>query len=177
MTIATHARPARRRGFTLFEVTLVLLILGTVAAALVPVVGGNIRSSRLRTAANVLAADLEYAASTCISRPKNPAAVSFDAVQNRYTVLDLNTGATLKHPMDGQDYVNDFASGRNANFADVAISSVAVGTASPTTAASITFDAYGKPTLAANLTITLTYKTQSLAVTVNSVTGDVTISG
>jgi prepilin-type N-terminal cleavage/methylation domain-containing protein len=180
VTAAAQLRSPRisaRRGFTFFEVTLVLLILGTVAAALVPVIGNNIRASRLRTAANVLAADLEFAASTCISRPKNPAAVSFDVLHQRYTVFDFVTGAMLKHPMDGQEYVNDFSTGRNAQFADVVLSSVAVGTGSPTTSASITFDAYGKPTLPANLVIVLTYKTQSLTVTVSAATGDVTISG
>jgi Tfp pilus assembly protein FimT len=162
----------RRRAFSLFELTFVLLVLGIIAAALVPAIGNNIRSSRLRTAANVLAADIDYCASVCISRPGSLAAVTFGS--NKYTLIDRGSSATLKHPMDNQDYINDFSTGRNANYADVVLSSV-LSNGNPVTA--LTFDAYGKPDLTADLVITLIYKSQSLTVIIKYETGDVTISG
>lgn len=173
---ALGAPGARRsiRAFSLFELTFVLLILGIVAAALVPAVGNNIRAPRLRAAANVLAADIEYCASLCISRPGDPAALLFNLPANRYSLIDLDSGNTLTHPMDGQDFLNDFASGRNAQLADIQITS-ALCAGTPATA--LTFDAYGKPVLTADLVITLTYKTQSLTLTVSAATGDVTIAG
>src|SRR4051812_8141663 len=85
---------AARRAFTLFEMTLVVLILGIVAAALIPPVGNNITSPRLRTAANVIACDLEYCASESIAQPTALRAITFDTVRNKYTLVD-NTGASL----------------------------------------------------------------------------------
>jgi hypothetical protein len=57
------------------------------------------------------------------------------------------------------------------------ISSIAIGAAAPSAATSLTFDAYGKSTVAGDLVIVLTYKSQSLTLTVASATGDITISG
>jgi len=165
---------SRRRAlaFTLFELSLCLLIIGTIAAALVPIIGNNIRSSRLRTAANVLAADIDFCASTCIGKPSSPAAVSFGV--NKYTLLDVNSGNTLTHPMDGGTYINDFETGRNAQLTDVKIKSV---TSAGNAVTALTFDSYGKPVLTADLLVTLVYNAQSLTVTVKAATGDVTISG
>jgi prepilin-type N-terminal cleavage/methylation domain-containing protein len=162
------------RGFSLFEMTLVVLILGIIAAALIPPIGNNLTSPRLRTAANVLATDLEYCASESIAQPGAPRSITFDLVNNKYTLKDVNAGTTLKFPGDGQDYINDFATGRNVQFAGVTITSVVAGVATPAT---IAFDAYGKPQLLNNLVITLSYNSRTLTVTLNSATGDVTIAG
>jgi prepilin-type N-terminal cleavage/methylation domain-containing protein len=171
--LSAFDRRRKARAFTLFELSLCLLIIGIIAAALVPIIGNNIRSSRLRTAANVLAADIDYCSSICISKPKSPAAVSFNTSQNKYTLIDVNTGATLKHPADSADFVNDFATGRNSQYADVVLKSAVAGT----DVAALTFDSYGKPVLSADLVITLTYNMQTLTVTVKAGTGDVSISG
>jgi prepilin-type N-terminal cleavage/methylation domain-containing protein len=162
------------RAFTLFEMTLVVLILGILAAALIPPVGRNLTSPRLRTAANMLAADLEFCASESIAQPGAPRAITFDVAHNKYTLSEVGGGTTLKHPGDSQDYVNDFATGRNAQLAGVTITSVVSGAANLTT---VTFDPYGKPQLAADLAVTLSYGGQSFTVTMSAATGDVTISG
>jgi len=162
-----------RRAFTLFEMTLVVLILGTIAAALVGPVGTNITSPRLRTAANVLASDLEFCASESIAQPSAPRSVTFDLTHNKYTLVD-NAGTTLKNPGDNMDYVNDFSTGRNVQFAGVTLSTVVSGVATPTT---VTFDAYGKPQLTSDLVITLAYRGQTMTVTLKATTGDVTIGG
>src|SRR5438045_3147298 len=110
-----------RRAFSLFEMTLVILILGTIAAALVEPVGTNLTSPRLRTAANVLASDLEFCASESIAQPNALRSVTFDLVHNKYTLVD-NTSTALKFPGDSQDYINDFSTGRNIQFAGVTLS-------------------------------------------------------
>jgi prepilin-type N-terminal cleavage/methylation domain-containing protein len=162
------------RAFTLFEVVLVILILGIVAAALVPPLGGNLYSSRLRTAANMLAADIDYCASESIAQPSAPRAVAFDITGNKYTLLDFKALAMLKNPADSKDYINDFSTGRNAQLAGVTLQSVLSGGNPVSTVA---FDAYGRPLLAADLVITLAFNSQTLTVTVKSATGDVIISG
>lgn len=172
-TLNPPSPPPPPHAFTLFEMTLVVLIIGIIAAALVPPMGRNLTSPRLRTAANILATDLEFCASECIAQPSAPRTIAFDLANNCYTLAD-NTGTTLKFPGDGLDYVNDFSTGRNAQLAGVTISSVVAGAATPAT---VTFDPYGKPLLVSNLVITLSYSGQTLTVTVNAATGDVTISG
>jgi prepilin-type N-terminal cleavage/methylation domain-containing protein len=170
--VSRHRRP--RRAFTLFEIILVVLILGIIAAALVPPLGNNLYSPRLRTAANVLAGDLDFCASECIAQPSAPRIISFDLTGNTYTVLDFNASQPVKHPADSRDFINDFATGRNAQLAGVKIQSVLCGATPKTT---VGFDAYGRPMLSSDLVITLSYNSQTLTVTVKSTTGDVSIAG
>ncbi|HVT79065.1 MAG TPA: type II secretion system protein [Phycisphaerae bacterium] len=163
----------RSGGFTLFEVVLSLLIIGIAAAMVIPA-ATNASSSRLRTAANILAGDVDFCSSECISQPNAPRAISFDAAHNKYTVIDFNAGTTIKFPGDGQNYVNDFSTGRNSQLSGVRITSITMG---GSTLSTLTFDAYGKPLITADLAITLTYNGTNMTVTVKNTTGDVTITG
>ena len=149
----------RRPAFTLFEMMAVVFILGIIAAALVPPLGNNVYSPRLRTAANVLAGDIDFCASECIAQPNAPRAITFDTTGNKYTVLDFNAGAAVKHPADAKDFINDFATGRNAQLAGVTLASVVSG---GTAVGTVTFDAYGRPLLTSDLVITLAYNGQTL---------------
>jgi prepilin-type N-terminal cleavage/methylation domain-containing protein len=168
-----HARQAGPRAFTLFELVLVLLILGIAASIVLPA-AANASSPRLSTAANVLAADIDFCSSECIAQPNAPRAIVFSPAQNTYTVIDFNAGTAIDFPGDGLPYINDFATGRNAQLAGVSIASITMG---GNTLSTLTFDAYGKPLITANLVITLTYAGTNMVVTVNNVTGDVTITG
>lgn len=163
-----------RFGFTLFEMVLVVLILGTVAAALVPPIGNNLYSPRLRTAANVLASDIDFCASECIARPSAPRIITFDSTANRYSIIDFGTSAPIKHPVDEMDFINDFSTGRNAQLNGVRIQSVVSG-GSPL--GTLAFDCYGRPMINADAIITLTFKGSSLAIQVSATTGDVSIVG
>ena len=164
--------PPHCRAFTLMELLTVVCILGIIAAALVPPIEGNVFSPRLRTAANVLAADIDFCASECIAQPSSPRAIIFST--NKYSLIDFNAGNTLKFPADGQDYVNDFANGRNAQLSGVTLQSITSG-GTPVT--SVTFDAYGRPLLPADLILTLAFKGSAMTVTVKYTTGDITITG
>jgi Tfp pilus assembly protein FimT len=156
----------------LFELVVVVMVIGIAAAILLPAVGNNLHSPRLRSAANVLAADIEYCSSECITRPTTPRALVFDLANNKYTVQDLASGTAISHPADGQPFVNDFATGRNSQLSGVAVTGVTMGAG---TLNVLTFDAYGRPLLTADMVITLSYRGSTLAVTVVKGTGDVTI--
>jgi Tfp pilus assembly protein FimT len=160
----------RARAFTLFEIVLVLLVLGIAAMMVVPAVGSNLYAARLKTAANVLASDIEFCQSECIAQPNAPRAVIFDAAANTYKVAVFSTSTALKHPADGFDFINDFATGRNAQLNGVAITAV-TGLTPPT----LTFDAYGRPLNPTDVVITLSFSGQTMRVTVKSGTGDVSI--
>jgi Tfp pilus assembly protein FimT len=163
-----------RFAFTLFEIVLVILILGIVAATLLPPLGNNLYSPRLRTAANVLAADIDYCASECIAQPSAPRAMTFNKTDNRYSIIDFSASTPIKHPVDGLDFTNDFASGRNAQLNGVQLQSIVSG-GTPLT--SIAFDSYGRPLLNADATITLAFQGKTLALKVSATTGDVSIIG
>jgi len=162
----------RGRGFTLFELLLVVLVIGICAAVLVPSVGSNLHSPRLKSAANVLAADIEFCSSECITRPSTPRAIVFDLTNNKYTLQDLTSGVAITHPADGQPFVNDFSTGRNSQLAGVTITGITMGSG---TLNVLTFDAYGRPTVTADMAITLSYNGATMVVTVQKGTGEVTI--
>ena len=168
----SRTRPTTRPAFTLFELVLTVLVIAIAAAILVPAVGNNLYSSRLPSAANVLASDIEFCASECITRPATPRAVVFDTTNNKYTLEDLTTGQPINHPADEQPYINDFATGRNAQLAGVQLTGIQMGSS---TLNVLTFDAYGRPLITADMVITLTYNGAPLTVTVKQTTGDVTI--
>jgi prepilin-type N-terminal cleavage/methylation domain-containing protein len=162
------------RGFTLFEMVLVVLVLGIVAAALVPPIGNNLYSPRLRTAANILAADIDFCASECIARPNTPRVITFDTMANRYSVIDFATSTPIKHPVDGLDFTNDFSTGRNAQLSGVRIQSIVSGS---TPLSTLAFDSYGRPLLNADAVITLVFGGRTMALQVSATTGDISITG
>src|SRR4051812_31933606 len=94
----TKHETRNRRGFTLFELVLVVLVVGIAASIVLPSLGSNWYSPRLRSAANVLAADIEFCSSECITRPTAPRGIVFDLENNKYTVQDMGSGQAIAHP-------------------------------------------------------------------------------
>ena len=155
----------------MFEMTLVVLIIGIMGAVLIPLMGNNLNYSRLPTAANVLAADIEFCSSECITHPTNPPSrqIVFDVDNNKYTIQDAS-GNTITHPSDSLPYVNDFSTGRNLRFEGVSIRQITGG------GAILTFDAYGRPLITEDMAIQLQYTTSTMTVTIQKGTGETTIT-
>ena len=177
----TGHKPRRPcRGFTLFELVVLIVVIGLVAIVVVPqgALGGN---TRLGTAANVVAADVEYCQSACIASPATALAMTLSVPQNTYSIGSAKPPTTpIKFPGDSsQAYVNDFATGRDAPLAGVHIVSV-----NGLSAFRLTFDAYGRPLACdgtgitysvGDVTILLSDGGTTLKVFVDSSTGDVSI--
>ena len=93
-------------GFTLIELMIVIVILAIAAAIVVPM-ASSAASLQLRSAVNMLAADLEYAKSLSIGTGQRHSVV-FDTANETYRITDA-AGNTVSHPVKkGFLYVVDF---------------------------------------------------------------------
>lgn len=93
----------RRSGFTLIEILIVVVILAIAAMTAIPMMS-SAGSVQIRSAANMVAADLEYAKSMAIARGQNFSVV-FDKNTDSYSIKD-KTGNVIAHPVKkGSNYV------------------------------------------------------------------------
>ena len=93
-------------GFTLVELLIVIAIIAIAALTAIPMMS-SAASVQIRSAANMLTADLEYAKSMSISRGQNYSVV-FDKNTESYWIEDQD-GIVIPHPVKkGFGYVIDF---------------------------------------------------------------------
>jgi prepilin-type N-terminal cleavage/methylation domain-containing protein len=127
-----------RRGFTLVEVIIVVVIISIAALMAVPMFS-SAGSMQIRSAGNIIAADLEYAKNMAITRGQNYSVI-FDVTAESYKIVEPN-GATIAHPVKkGFPYIEDFKNDSRLNKVD--ISSVQFD---PGANATVTFDSMGMP--------------------------------
>jgi len=103
-------------GFTLIELMIVLVILGVAAAIAVPMVS-SAGSLQLRSAVNMVAADLEYAKSRAIATGQRHCVV-FDASGETYRITDAG-GTTISHPVNKKSYVINFSTDGRLSQVDI----------------------------------------------------------
>jgi prepilin-type N-terminal cleavage/methylation domain-containing protein len=97
----------RKSGFTLVEIMVVVVILALAMYAAAPMFSGA-AEFQIQSAANMVAADLEYAKSMAISRQQYYGVV-FDPAGDKYDVVDINDHV-IEHPVKmGYDYTVDFS--------------------------------------------------------------------
>jgi len=122
-------------AFTVIEILIVLVILAIAALTAIPMMS-SAGSVQVRAAANMIAADLEYAKSMAISRGQDFFVV-FDAGTESYGIEDQDNN-TISHPVKtGFPYVIDF---KNQNLEKVDITNVDFGGTSQ-----VKFDYLGSP--------------------------------
>ena len=123
-------------GFTVMEILIVVVILAIAAMLAVPLIS-SAAGMQIRSAANMIAADLEYAKSMAISRGQNFSLV-FDKTTESYRIENQD-GNVIAHPVKkGFDYVIDF---RN----DGRLSNVDIFDVDFDTTSEIKFDYLGSP--------------------------------
>jgi prepilin-type N-terminal cleavage/methylation domain-containing protein len=151
-------------GFTMVEIIIVVVIIAIAALAAVPMMS-SAASLQIRSAANMIAADLEYAKSMAISRGERFSVV-FDENTESYRIEDQDS-VVIQHPVKkGFDYVIDFRNdGRlskvditNVNFTD----------------SKVTFDCLGSPVNNGGF-VTLQADGTTKTITVEPVTGFISI--
>ncbi len=152
-------------GFTLIEIIIVIVILAIAAMTAIPLMS-SAGSVQIRSAANIIAADLEYARSMAISRGQNYSVV-FDESTESYSIKD-QSDAVIPHPVKkGFNYTIDFKNDSRLNKVD--ITNVDFNSTDR-----VTFDCLGSPDNGG--TISLNANGPTATITVEPVTGYISIS-
>ena len=165
-------RLPQQAGFTLIEIMMVVVILVIAALAVVPMLSSG-ASVQVEAAADMLAADLEYAKSMAISHA-SVYRVVFNVSQNYYQIQNAY-GTVISHPVKkGQLYTVDFDAQTNLN-------QVQIDTVDFNGTTEVRFDYIGSPydgdDNALNTgSVTLTAGESTAEVTVEPVTGLIKVS-
>ena len=85
----------RARGFSIFELLTVVVILGILAAMLGPAMSRIIRHNRVNRAATVIASDLQNAFAVA-ARQREPVRIQADPSNRSYQFIDRKTVAVLR---------------------------------------------------------------------------------
>lgn len=126
----------QRDAFTLIELIVVMVILSIAAMLAIPMIS-SAADVQVRSAANMIAADLDYAKSMAISRQQYYSVV-FDPANESYEVHDKD-GNVIDHPVKtGFLFEVDLQS-------DSRLSRVDIVSADFDSQASVTFDYLGSP--------------------------------
>jgi len=107
-------------GFTLVELLIVIAIITIAALTAIPMMS-SAASVQIRSAANMLTADLEYAKSMAISRGQYFSVV-FDTTAESYQIFEDQSGTLvpIKHPVKkGFDYEINFSTDGRLNKVDI----------------------------------------------------------
>jgi len=105
------------KAFTIIEILIVVVLLAIAGMMVVPMMS-SAASIQIYSAANMIAADLEYAKSMAISRGQNFSVV-FDKTAETYQIKDQNRNV-IPHPVKkGFNYVIDFRNDRRLNRVDI----------------------------------------------------------
>lgn len=124
-------------GFTMIEIVIVVVIIGIAALAAIPMMS-SAASLQIRSAANMIAADMEYARSMAISRGQNYSVV-FDKNTESYSIYKEGEVDPIFHPVKkGFRYVINFSNDSRLNRVD--ITNVDFNTTQK-----VTFDCLGSP--------------------------------
>jgi prepilin-type N-terminal cleavage/methylation domain-containing protein len=158
-------------AFSLVEVLIVLMIVGIVAVIVIPM-HVSAADTELKTAADMVACDLEYAKSLAISTGKSYSVV-FDTSAESYCIKDSG-GQVITHPVkSGANYAVSFAG--DGRLDKVNIVSTTFGASN-----TIKFDSLGSPFDGTGAALTsgiiqLGAEKQTMKVKIEPVTGYISI--
>jgi prepilin-type N-terminal cleavage/methylation domain-containing protein len=91
----TRTQSTRRRGYTLPEMLIVIVIVVLVAAMAFPATAKTVRHGRINQAVNVVANDLETAVSYA-ARQRRPVRIAYAPGATSFTIADRRTGTVLR---------------------------------------------------------------------------------
>jgi Tfp pilus assembly protein FimT len=152
---------------------MIVVVILVIASMIVVPLTSSAASIQIRSAANIVAADLEYAKSTAIAKGQRYSVV-FDTAAHSYSILNQD-GVVIENPIKrGTNYIVNFT-------ADSRLSKVDISEANFDSTSEIKFDYLGSPYNGANNplnsgVVTLSTGTDTMTINVEPVTGFITIS-
>jgi len=160
-----------KKAFTMVEIIVVVFILSIVSMIAIPMLS-SAADTQVRSAANILAADIEYAKNLAISHQKNYSIV-FDISNNIYEIRDKDA-VVIDHPLTSRPYSVNFANESRLN-------RVVISSASFDSSNTLTFDYLGSPYNGSSTPlnsgqIILDADGYSMTIDVQAVTGYLTIN-
>jgi prepilin-type N-terminal cleavage/methylation domain-containing protein len=171
MTSKRHCHSARR-GFTLIEFMMVIVIIAMTAAVVVPQMSDD-EGLRLDATAEVIQSDIELAQVMNIADPDRPIVVRFQARRNKYWLAEEAVPDTpILREDNGQPYLVTLGSGR-------ALSAIGVDlSVADMTADTLYFNSQGGLNdFSKTPGITLALNGKAITLTVNPTTGTISRSG
>ncbi|MEN6309050.1 MAG: GspH/FimT family pseudopilin [Anaerohalosphaeraceae bacterium] len=167
----------KKDGFTLVELLIVVVILSVAAMIVVPTLS-SAADMQVRSAANTIAADLDYARGLAVTRQTNYSVV-FNPDTESYEIRRTSDNTVIANPlMGGQNYVVAFDDDSRLSQVDIASANFDSDTDN-----AVTFNYLGAPfkgigtgTSLTSGRVTLQAGTFTLYVDVEPVTGYVTIN-
>lgn len=166
---------SRARALTLLELTVVMLLLGIIAAAAVPMLGDP-NASRLRRAAQILAADLDFARADGITHGEDPLVLVTRPLDNGgdggyHLARSSAPNTPIEEPSTRAPYDTNYGQGRAGHLAGVAVMNVDF--AGDTR---LSFGIYGQLDQPGPARITLGAGDYRVDLTIAPTTGEVTVS-
>src|SRR6266403_5086567 len=83
------------KGFSIFEIAIVLVIIGILAAMTGPAMSRIVRHQRVNRASMIIVSDMQNAFAVA-ARQREPVRVQADSVSRSYQFVDRKTGAVLR---------------------------------------------------------------------------------
>lgn len=159
-----------RRGFTLIELVITLLVIGIISIVLVTDFISSYSAIKLEAARWKLKSDLLYAQSLAVTQQVRHGVVFYPA-QDAYCVYRQGVGTIVKNPLTAANFTVSYATDPDLK----GVNLVSTGFGLPTTDR-VEFDPFGTPSdgtanLTSDGTVTLAYAGSSGTVTVNRNTG------
>ena len=128
-------------------------------------------TTQLRSAARLLAADLDAAKIESMTHGDDLRVIVFDTADNTYHIAPAATPATpITNPFDRKDYLVEFGKGRASALGQVTIDSVDVGGDDQ-----LGFGLYGQLDQTTAATVTLAADGNTVTLTIDPATGEATI--
>ena len=159
----------RRRGLTLVEIAVTVTCMAIAALILVPAMGDR-SGERLRAAAQVFIADLEFAQSQSMSHGNNPRVVAIESDNLGYRVATRSDPVTaVTDPASANPYVTRFGGARGMALGGVRVDAHTFGTDNR-----LGFGVLGQLDQTTAATITFACGSRSIVVTIDPITGEAT---
>lgn len=160
------AAPQPPRAFTLLEIMIVLVMLAIIALIVIP--SGQDEQTRLRHAASLLLADIEYAQIQSLGDGADPMLLAFDGAEHMYHLARQSSpDDPVNDPSAQAPFVTRFGEGRAFGLGGVKLERVDVGPDDQ-----LRFTAMGALQQASDATIQLRCGSHQLTIRVDAATGD-----